>query len=358
LCIEIDSFWHGKRVFLTGHTGFKGGWLSLWLASMGAEVHGYALEPVDENNFYSECSLGGILAGEVIADIRNSENLQTALNEAQPEIVIHMAAQALVRDSYVAPVETYSINVMGTVNLLQAVRSVDSVKSVINVTTDKCYLNREWVWPYREDEPLGGHDPYSSSKACSELVTSAFRSSFLQGEGIALASTRAGNVIGGGDWTRDRLIPDVFKSIFGDNTLVVRSPNAVRPWQHVLEPLSGYLELAKKLHQEGQKFAEAWNFGPEESDAKSVNDILAHLQKTLPRLTWTVDISDQPHEANFLMLSSSKAKSALAWRPKNNLATTLDMTASWYRAWNDGENMRQFSVKQISEYLQKCPHYE
>ena len=358
MCIEIDSFWHGKRVFLTGHTGFKGGWLSLWLASMGAEVYGYALEPVDENSFYSECGLEAILAGEVIADIRNTETLQTALNEAQPEIVIHMAAQALVRDSYVVPVETYSINVMGTVNLLQAVRSVGSVKSVINVTTDKCYFNREWVWPYREDEPLGGQDPYSSSKACSELVTSAFRSSFFNEEGIALASARAGNVIGGGDWTKDRLLPDIFKSIFGDRKLVVRSPNAVRPWQHVLEPLSGYLELAKKLHQEGQKFAQAWNFGPEESDAKSVNDVLVHLQRVLPRLAWTVDMSDQPHEANFLMLSSSKAKSALSWRPRNNLAATLNMTASWYRAWNDGENMHQFSLKQISEYSQKCPHYE
>ena len=293
--IGIDSFWHRKRVFLTGHTGFKGSWLGLWLTSMGAEVYGYALDPVDENNFYLECSLKDVLTSEVIADIRNLATLQAAINEAQPEIVIHMAAQALVRKSYIEPVETYAINVMGTVNLLQAIRSIGSVKSVINVTTDKCYLNREWVWPYREDEPLGGYDPYSSSKACSELVTSAFRDSFFKEEGIALASTRAGNVIGGGDWTRDRLIPDIFNSIFSNEELFVRSPDAVRPWQHVLEPLSGYLELAKKLYQEGQSFAQAWNFGPEESDAKSVNDILMQLQKTVPQLAWTVDKSAQPH---------------------------------------------------------------
>ena len=262
------SFWHGKRVFLTGHTGFKGGWLALWLADMGAEVSGYSLDAPTRPNFFSICNLESRVRVSKIADIRDAAALTAAMRAAEPQIVLHLAAQSLVRRSYVEPIETFSVNVMGTANLLEAVRHVPGVKAVVNVTTDKCYENREWVWPYRENEAMGGHDPYSSSKGCSELVTAAYRRSFLETAGIHVASARAGNVIGGGDWAADRLIPDFLRALDAGQRLVIRSPGATRPWQHVLEPIAGYLGLAEKLYLDGKDFADGWNFGPEESEAR------------------------------------------------------------------------------------------
>jgi len=256
--VEVNSdFWRGKRIFLTGHTGFKGGWLSLWLQSMGAEVHGYALNPPTVTNLFGVADVSKRMASSVIADIRDASQLTEAMQRAKPEIVFHLAAQPLVRYSFAQPVETYAVNVMGTVHLLEAVRVTSGVKAVVNVTTDKCYENREWVWGYRESEAMGGFDPYSSSKGCAELVTSAYRQSFLASAGIALASARAGNVIGGGDWAADRLIPDFLRAMDAGEILKIRSPQATRPWQHVLEPLSGYLMLAERLYTDGAGFSEA-----------------------------------------------------------------------------------------------------
>ncbi|ODU04706.1 MAG: CDP-glucose 4,6-dehydratase [Thiobacillus sp. SCN 63-1177] len=344
------EFWRGKRVFLTGHTGFKGGWLTLWLSGMGAEVHGYALPPATEPNLFTVADLHGRLARSTIADIREADSLTRAMQAARPDVVFHLAAQPLVRYSYTAPVETYAVNVMGTVNLLEAVRQAPGVKAVINVTTDKCYENREWVWPYRENEALGGFDPYSSSKACSELVTAAYRRSFLKPAGVHLASARAGNVIGGGDWAADRLIPDFLRALDAGRALVIRSPMATRPWQHVLEPLSGYLVLAEKLVTEERDFAEAWNFGPEEIDARPVQWIVESLCQQVPGAIWECNASPQPHEANTLKLDSSKAKARLGWRPRWNLQTALDMTLAWHRAWKQGSDMAAISVQQIQEY--------
>lgn len=344
------EFWRGKRVFLTGHTGFKGGWLALWLTDMGAEVHGYALPPPTEPSLFSVANLQDRLACSTIADIRAADSLTQAMQAARPDIVFHLAAQPLVRYSYVAPMETYAVNVMGTVNLLEAVRQTPGVKAVVNVTTDKCYENREWVWPYRENEAMGGFDPYSSSKACSELVTAAYRRSFLEPTGVHLASARAGNVIGGGDWAADRLVPDFLRALDAGRPLVIRSPLATRPWQHVLEPLSGYLVLAEKLFTEGGGFAEAWNFGPDEIDARPVQWIVECLCKQVPGAAWLCDASPQPHEANMLKLDSSKAKAKLGWRPRWNLQTSLGMTLAWHQAWKEGSNMAAFSVHQIQEY--------
>lgn len=268
------DFWAGKKVFLTGHTGFKGGWLSLWLQSLGAEVHGYALNPPTEPNLFTVAKVGQGMVSSTIADIRDASALAQAMEIVQPDIVFHLAAQPLVRYSYAEPTETYATNVMGTVNLFEVIRKTSTVRAALNITTDKCYENREWLKPYREDEPLGGYDPYSSSKACSELVTAAYRQSFFTESGVAVASARAGNVIGGGDWAQDRLIPDFLRAIDSNKPLVVRAPNAIRPWQHVLEPLSGYLTLAERLFVDGADFAEAWNFGPADEDARNVEWIV------------------------------------------------------------------------------------
>ncbi len=344
------AFWHGKKIFLTGHTGFKGGWLSLWLADMGAEVHGFALAPPTEPNFFAVAGLQDRLARSTIADIRDEAALTQAMQAARPDIVLHLAAQPLVRYSYVAPMETYAVNVMGTVNLFEAVRLTPSVKAVVNVTTDKCYENREWVWPYRENEAMGGFDPYSSSKACSELVTAAYRRSFLESAGIHLASARAGNVIGGGDWAADRLVPDFLRAMDAGQILTIRAPLATRPWQHVLEPLSGYLMLAERLFNEGRLFADAWNFGPEEADARPVQWIVKYLCSQVPPASWQCDASQQPHEASTLKLDSSKARALLGWRPRWDLRTALGKTLSWHQAWRNGADMAVISLQQIQEY--------
>lgn len=344
------DFWQGKRVFLTGHTGFKGGWLALWLADMGAEVHGYSLAPPTSPSFFDVCEVAGQIKASTMGDIRDAEGMAHAMEAAQPDIIFHLAAQPLVRYSYHAPVETYAVNVMGTVNLLEAARRIAGLKAIVNITTDKCYENREWVWPYRENEAMGGYDPYSSSKGCAELVTSAYRRSFMDAAGVQLASARAGNVIGGGDWADDRLIPDFLRSIDASQAIVIRSPNAIRPWQHVLEPLSGYLTLAEKLYEEGNVFAEGWNFGPDEGDARSVGWIVEHLCSSVTGASWQHDGSPQPHEAGLLRLDSSKAKAKLGWSPRWRLHTALENTLSWHQAWRRGEAMADVSLSQIRAY--------
>ncbi|MBK7137199.1 MAG: CDP-glucose 4,6-dehydratase [Rhodocyclales bacterium] len=344
------AFWRGRRVFLTGHTGFKGGWLSLWLAELGAEVHGYALAPPTEPNLFTTAGVEKRLAASTLADIRDAAKLEQAMQAARPEVVLHLAAQPLVRQSYAEPVETFAVNVMGTVNLLEAVRRTPGVKAVVNVTTDKCYENREWVWPYRENEALGGHDPYSSSKACSELVTAAWRRSFLDAAGVQLASARAGNVIGGGDWAADRLLPDFLRSLDAGKPLVVRSPQATRPWQHVLEPLSGYRMLAERLCTEGAAFTEAWNFGPDEADTRPVQWIVEALCARMPGAAWQRDASPQPHEAHTLRLDSAKAHARLGWQPRWNLQRALEATLDWHQAWKAGTDMADFSLRQIRAY--------
>ena len=344
------NFWRGKRVFVTGHTGFKGGWLSLWLSELGAEVHGYALAPNTNPCFFDVCALRSRLASSTIADIRDAPALTRAMQFAQPEIVLHLAAQPLVRYSYAQPVETYAVNVMGTVNLLEAVRSTPAVRAVVNVTTDKCYENHERPQPYAETEAMGGHDPYSSSKGCSELVTSAYRRSFLAPNQVHVATARAGNVIGGGDWAADRLIPDFLRALDQRKTLVIRSPNVTRPWQHVLEPVSGYMTLADKLSTQGEQFAEAWNFGPRLEDSKSVQWIVERLCSAIPGSQWRLDESPQPHEAHTLSLDSTKAQKQLGWHPRWSISDALVQTIEWHNAWKAGENLQSISLAQIGMY--------
>lgn len=349
------DFWKGKRVFITGHTGFKGGWLSLWLQSLGAEVHGYSLPPPTSPNFFSVARVDEGMASSTIADIRDAEQLAVTLQRVRPEIVFHLAAQPLVRYSYQNPAETYAVNVMGVVNLLEAVRATAGVKTLVNVTTDKCYENREWFWGYRENEALGGYDPYSSSKGCAELVTAAYRNSFLAGAGIAVATARAGNVIGGGDWAAERLLPDILGAIDTATPLLIRSPEAIRPWQHVLEPLSGYLTLAERLHSDGESFAEAWNFGPADEDAQTVSWILKRVALRNPKLVWRIKTAEQPHEAMHLKLDSSKARAQLPWSPRWCLQTALNKALDWHQAWLNGCDMRAGTLAQIDDYLNGTP---
>lgn len=348
------DFWHGKRVFLTGHTGFKGSWLSLWLQSMGAVLHGYALTPPTNPSLFEEANIAdGMLS--TIGDVLDYTHLLKALSQSCAEIVIHMAAQPLVRLSYEQPVETYATNVMGTVHLLEAIRQVGSVRAVVNVTTDKCYENKEWVWGYREDEPMGGYDPYSNSKGCSELVTSAYRRSFFRSTDTALASARAGNVIGGGDWAVDRLVPDILRAFERREPVIIRNPYATRPWQHVLEPLSGYLTLAQKLYEHGQEFAEGWNFGPNEDDAKPVQWIVEKLVQDWGNgASWRLDGGKHPHEAHYLKLDISKVKTRLDWHPRWSLSTALEKISTWHQVWRKHDNVQAICLNQIEQYNQKA----
>lgn len=334
---------------VTGHTGFKGSWLTLWLKSMGAEVIGYALAPPTSPSLYESARVAdGIVS--ILADIRDPERLNSAVATHRPEIILHLAAQSLVRPSYDDPLATYATNVMGTVHLLEAVRKAGCVRAMVNITSDKCYENREWVWPYRENEALGGYDPYSNSKACAELVTSAYRNSFF-GQGTALASARAGNVIGGGDWAQDRLIPDIMRAFLAGCPVTIRNPGAIRPWQHVLEPLNGYLLLAEKLCEGGQAFAEAWNFGPPAEDAHPVSWIVDRLSAQWGEGTSCAhDRSEQPHEAGVLKLDSSKARARLGWKPRLTLAATLEWVADWYHAHGKCQDMRHITEQQLVEY--------
>lgn len=344
------AFWRGKRVLLTGHTGFKGSWLSLWLQSMGAQVRGVSLPPPTEPALFEVARVADGME-HFIADIREYAAVQSQMNDFRPEIVLNMAAQPLVRLSYQQPVETYATNVMGTVHVLEAARHTGTVKAIVNVTTDKCYENREWVWGYREDEPMGGHDPYSNSKGCSELVSLAYRKSFLKDAGIALATARAGNVIGGGDWALDRLVPDILRALEKRQPVQIRNPHAIRPWQHVLEPLSGYLLLAERLYTEGQADAEGWNFGPPDDDAKPVQWIVERLCDDWgDGASWTLQPGEHPHEAQFLKLDISKARQRLQWAPRWSLDTALARITDWHQAWLARQDMRAFCLHQISQY--------
>lgn len=352
----VDSgFWAGKRVFLTGHTGFKGSWLALWLQRMGAKVTGFALSPPTHPALFDVARVAAGMTS-IIGDIRDAEALRMALVDADPEIVIHMAAQPLVRASYDDPVGTYATNVMGTVNLLEAVRQVDAVRACVVVTTDKCYENREWVWGYREDEAMGGHDPYSNSKGCAELVTSAYRRSFFAGDqGPAIASARAGNVIGGGDWAVDRLVPDILRAVGTGAAVPVRNPLAIRPWQHVLEPLSGYLVLAQALWHD-RHAAEAWNFGPRDEDARPVQWIVERMCAAWgDGADWARDESVQPHEARYLKLDISKAQARLGWHPRWTLAEALDRIVAWHRAWLSGADMHEYCHAELARFADAIP---
>lgn len=346
------DFWRGKRVFLTGHTGFKGSWMSLWLQQMGVELTGFALAAPTQPSLFDEARVGAGMIS-LIGDIRDAEELTNALISADPEIVIHMAAQPLVRASYDDPVGTYATNVMGTVHLLEAVRRAPSVRALCVVTTDKCYENREWVWGYREDEAMGGYDPYSNSKGCSELVVSAYRHSFFSGAGnTAIASGRAGNVIGGGDWAADRLVPDILRAFTAGEPVVIRNPLSIRPWQHVLEPVSGYLTLCQALWDTQTEVAEGWNFGPRDEDAQPVQWIVDRMCGMWGNgATWQRDPSVQLHEARSLKLDISKAGARLGWQPRWSLATALDSIVEWQRAWLSGNDMHDHCLKDLERFV-------
>jgi CDP-glucose 4,6-dehydratase len=350
--------WTARRVLLTGHTGFKGSWLSLWLQQLGAELCGIALEPPSKMNLFEDA---GVERGmrSIIGDIRDIGLMKRTFAENRPEVVFHLAAQPLVRSSYDDPLGTYSTNVMGTANVLEAARHTDSVRAVVVVTTDKCYENREWEWPYRETDRLGGYDPYSNSKACAELVVSAYRNSFFNPadfsrHGVAIATVRAGNVIGGGDWAEGRLVPDIMRAFTDERPVLIRNPHAIRPWQHVLEPLRGYLAVAESLLSEGTATGQAWNFGPEQSDAKPVEWIVRQLVESWGEgAHWEVDNSPQPHEAGSLKLDWSKAETRLHWRPTLRLKDALAMTAEWYKARLQGNDMHLFTNAQIRTYRER-----
>lgn len=349
------EFWKGKRVFLTGHTGFKGGWAALWLQSLGAVVKGFSLPPPTNPSLFEQANIAEGMESE-FGDIRDLAAITNSMVGFNPDILIHMAAQPLVRLSYREPVETYATNVMGTIHVFEAARKCPGLKAIVNITTDKCYENREWEWGYRENEPMGGHDPYSNSKGCAELVTSAYRKSFFSTTGTPdLASVRAGNVIGGGDWADDRLIPDILKAFENQQAVVIRNPHATRPWQHVLEPLSGYFMLAEKMYNTPDKsFAEGWNFGPIEDDAKPVQWIVERMVNHWGNgASWQLDGGQHPHEANYLKLDISKVKKHLGWYPCWGLDTALEKIIHWHKAWLNGENMKQVCLQQIQEYSQR-----
>jgi len=350
------EFWAGKRVLITGHTGFKGSWLSLWLQALGANVAGYALSPPTSPNLFEVARVGDGMH-TCFGDLRDFNTLAGAIREMQPQIVIHMAAQSLVRYSYQNPIETYAVNILGTVHLFEAIRKAGGVRVVINVTSDKCYENQEWVWGYRENDPLGGHDPYSTSKACAELVTSAYRNTYfnhsigLEQHGVALSSVRAGNVIGGGDWAEDRLISDIMRAMMTQRPVMIRNPNAIRPWQHVIGALSGYLMLAEKMWEDGPEFSGGWNFGPADEDAKSVQWIVEHMTSWWGEgASWRLEEEPQPHEAGWLKLDSAKARTRLGWSLRWDVSTALYSIIDWFRAYLRREDMHDVVLKQIASY--------
>ncbi len=349
------SFWKGRRVFLTGHTGFKGSWLSLWLRALGADVTGYSLDPPTQPNLFEQAEVANSVRS-IRGDIRDFTRLKAAIDECRPTVVIHMAAQSVVRRGYNDPIETYSSNVMGTVHLFEAVRQLGQPCAVVNVTSDKCYANREWVWGYREDEPMGGRDPYSNSKGCAELVTTAYRESFfppasIESHGVAVASARAGNAIGGGDWTSDQLIPDLMRAFLAKQSCMIRNPAAIRPWQFVLEPLRGYLMLAERLTEDASRFASGWNFGPAEGDARSVSWIADELARSWGNgASWSHDSGTHPREAHFLKLDVSKASACMDWHPVLPLNRALEWIAEWYRACQAGADLRRLTRTQIEQY--------
>jgi CDP-glucose 4,6-dehydratase len=345
-----QTFWKGRRVFLTGHTGFKGSWLSLWLVSLGAEVKGYSLNPLSSPSLFHEAEVSAVMSSQ-IGDIRDQDLLHETMVSFNPEILIHMAAQPLVRYSYEFPVETYEVNVIGTSKVLEVARSCSNLKSIVIVTSDKCYENDNRLKGFKENDAMGGHDPYSSSKGCAELVLSAYRRSFFKDQGIGLASVRAGNVIGGGDWSDDRLIPDILRSFEKKKSVVIRNPKAIRPWQYVLDALYGYLILAEKLYMKQIEYSEGWNFGPNEQDLKSVEWILKKMIKKWPNSSWKLDQHSNPHEANFLHLDISKAKSKLGWKPLYELSYTLEKIIGWHNAWLNKEDMQAVCVAEIMEYM-------
>lgn len=351
------TFWRGKRVLITGHTGFKGSWLSLWLQSVGADVVGYALEPPTDPNIFTLASVAEGMVS-VPGDIRDAERLQHAVAGSRPDIVFHMAAQPLVRESYRDPITTYATNVMGTVHLLESVRHAGSVRAVVCITSDKCYENREWVWGYRENEAMGGYDPYSSSKGCAEIVAAAYRNSFFNPSqyaehGTAIATARAGNVIGGGDWGKDRLVPDILRSLVQGEIVILRNPQAIRPWQHVLEPLSGYLTLAERLCENGPGYSEGWNFGPFDSGMQPVSWVVEQLISLWGSdITWKQDEAYQPHEDRYLMLDCAKARHRLQWEPLLDITTALHWTAEWMQSCQAGADMRRVSESQIGRFME------
>lgn len=351
--------WNGRRVFLTGHTGFKGSWLALWLNRLGAKVRGYALDPWTEPNMFTQASVGSVVEDQR-GDVRDYQKLESSIRDFAPEVVFHMAAQPLVRRSYGDPVGTYSTNVMGTVHVLEAVRKTPSIRAVVSVTTDKVYQNEEWVWPYRETDRLGGHDPYASSKACAEIVSAAYRNSFfpverLHEHHVGLATARAGNVIGGGDWSEDRLVPDLVRGFCSGDPVLIRRPNAIRPWQHVLEPLHGYMMLAERLLARESSCASTYNFGPLEADSWPVERIANRVVELWgDGASWTRDADPGAHEAQSLRLDASKARMDLGWHPRLNIDAALLWTIDWYRAWSGGAMMSKFTAKQIDEYGELC----
>jgi CDP-glucose 4,6-dehydratase len=352
--VTQPDFWKNRRVFLTGHTGFKGGWLALWLTSLGAKVRGYALDPSTNPNLFTAAHIGALIE-DVRGDIRDASTLDRSMLDFAPEVVFHMAAQPLVRLSYQDPIGTFETNVIGTARVLDAVRRTPSVRAVVSVTTDKCYENHEWIWPYRETDPLGGHDPYSASKACAEIVSASFRRSFFQpAHAVALATARAGNVIGGGDWSTDRLIPDLVRGFLAGDPVRIRRPHAIRPWQHVLEPLHGYLMLAEKLlGADSSHYATAYNFGPAAEDARTVAWIAERMTRFWGNhASWILDEDPgSPHEATYLKLDTSRARHELQWKPKLDLETALDWLVTWYRtAQTDPANVPNLTLSQIAVY--------
>jgi CDP-glucose 4,6-dehydratase len=350
-----SSFWHRRPVLLTGHTGFKGGWLALWLKELGAEVHGYSIEPPTTPNLFEAADIAALLASDTRADLADLARLKATLHDTKPHIVLHLAAQPLVREGYREPLKTFAANVMGTANVLEAIRDCPTVRAAVLVTTDKVYENRAWNYPYRECDPLGGHDPYSASKAAAEIVASAYRHSFFAQAGHAakIATVRAGNVVGGGDWALDRLVPDCLRAFSKGEAVQLRYPGAVRPWQHVLEPLSGYLLLAQSLLGDAAtKFADAWNFGPDASGDATVGDVAALAAGLWGEGAEVVRApsQDNPPEAGLLRLDSSRARIELGWRPRWSLRQMLEQTIAWHRAWLDGKNMAELSREQLRAY--------